>query len=78
MLSQPFFSQRRIAQLGVAAASLTLVSCMTVLVAGARDNSASAHPTVTPLLSETHVNTVSSNQVSMQSETAMTVATNKQ
>jgi len=80
MLSQPILSQRRIAQLGVGAASLTLVSCMTVLIAGARDNSPSARPAVTPVLSETHVPTVSTTPVSLQRDSVapLAVATNKQ
>ena len=79
MLSQPFLSQRRIAQLGVAAASLCLVSCMTVLIAGARDNS-TARPVVAPVLSETHIPAVTPGHLSMQSDSvsSMTVATNKQ
>jgi hypothetical protein len=79
MLSRPMLSQRRIAQLGVGAASLCLVTCMTMLIAGARDRSASARPVVAPVLSETHLSTSNPNQVSLQSDSGPSfVASNKQ
>jgi hypothetical protein len=79
---QPFFTQRRIAQLGVTAASLCLVLCMTVLIAGARDGSTATHPVASPVLSETHMPAVSPviapEHVSLQGDSSTTVATNKQ
>jgi hypothetical protein len=67
-------SPRRSAQLGLSAASLTLVTCITILIAGSSDPS-KAPADISPSVSTAHAMPLASSQfVSSQSDQSQHVA----